>query len=160
MEGGGEVSDTPRVDAIITGNSDVTNEEYEDLAYLARALERRAIAAEAFNKQMADVYLKASGELQAKLRAAEARVKELESDLELWKGAAESWNKDCNEARSAIHLLPIALEIFKIYYQEEIRHRYSGSMSKSNPPISAENMAFLSIQAANALIAELNKTQQ
>jgi hypothetical protein len=46
----------------------------------ARALERRANAAEAFNKQMADVYLKASGELQAKLRASEARVKELEEE--------------------------------------------------------------------------------
>lgn len=38
------MSDTPRVDAIITGNSDVTNEEYEDLAYLARALERENAA--------------------------------------------------------------------------------------------------------------------
>lgn len=38
------MSDTPRVDAIITGNSDVTNEEYEDLAYLARTLERESAA--------------------------------------------------------------------------------------------------------------------
>ena len=38
------MSDTPRVDAIITGNSDVTNEEYEDLAYLARALDRENAA--------------------------------------------------------------------------------------------------------------------
>lgn len=40
-------SDTPLTDAAVTGNSEVTTEEYEDLAHFARTLERALAAKEA-----------------------------------------------------------------------------------------------------------------
>jgi hypothetical protein len=64
MEGGGEVSDTPRTFAALVDhmpeNSNEWSEHYLNLATFARSIERRAIAAE-------------------------ARVKELEAEAAMWK---------------------------------------------------------------------------
>jgi len=60
-------SDTPRTDAMVTGNSEPTQDEYEDLAFFARQLERELALWHIEHKQFREMQERVKRAFQSKL---------------------------------------------------------------------------------------------
>lgn len=76
---------TPRTDSMVTGNSDPTQEEYEDLAYFARTLELENLS---LQRRLGEAE-RLLGEAETKVETAQVRAASRENDPD-----AASWFKD------------------------------------------------------------------
>ena len=97
-------NETPRTDAVVTGNSEPTQDEYEDLAFFARELERELSKLEEVNEAKVESLAKERDELLAlfeemrKIGFLRKNIKPSEV-AEHMSAIARSWRKEAGDDR-------------------------------------------------------------
>lgn len=110
------MSDTPRTDSMVTGNSDVTNDEYEELAQLARILERELTEAERISNQRSigwDTALDVAADYLERAEKAKSALTVAIEERNDWYKQADESEEFAHEAWKQLEQAEHSAEMFK-----------------------------------------------